>query len=919
MATQQLFSRDVHRDAITRAFGHAVGGTAEVLVFHGAPGSGKTALLGLADELTPPGALVLRASGHLAERDLPYAGLHELLTPVRELLVELPEPQAALLGRAVAFEPGGPGSSLSIANSLLQFITHHSEQRPVIVLIDDMQWLDSSSRQALIFAARRLEADAVAMVIGVREDGADELRGIGSRQAVGSLDIAAARDFLRVRFPDLSATVAETIIERSGGLPLALAEIPVELGADRRAAREPLPARFPTGRSLERLYETRLDELGIAESRALLLASLEDLDAIELAATLAVAGHGVDDLDAAERLGLIRLEEGRCLFGHPTVRSAAQSRATSTELRRAHHVLAEVFGSDPVRRASHLHAAAVGPDQRVADALARAAEVAADRGGLAEAAALWEAAASRSTDASSAQEWCSQAVTAYIQAGNGLPALRLLEQLIAGSTDTAEQTGWQCQRIVTNLWARGGLPDDSDELAARARSLATGDDATAAVDVLMALATSSLIIGDYTYGKRIADFVRAACPVERLPIGHRLMGEVLDVMVGAGGAGEFLRSDWTDRLTAPMFGDPAIPVGFAGIALGWIDEIDACEAVAQRCYDALQTHGEFAAARLSAGPLACLVHERRGDWARAELEYASAERAAIDTDFTAPFPFIALRHAYLLAAQGRDRECEALRSEAARMLTRRSPSFDHLDACVRGMLLLATGQYAQAAGTLATAAELERRMGAVGAGYTSRFADQFQAAWHLGTAADLAADLDEFESAAHRTGHPTNLATAARCRAMLVEPGQIDEAFERAMVRQGRSPQVFELARTQLCWGLRLRRARRKADARVQLLAAQQIFERLNAGGWLSLVRAELAACGHRRTAAPAAQRGPLSTLTPREFEVAQAVASGLSNPDAAIRLFISQRTVEYHLSNVYRKLDLADRRGLTTLFSPVR
>lgn len=910
-----MIGRQSHRCALLGALQRAERGTAEVLVLEGDPGSGKSTLLDFAAGQAAPDALVLRASGHVAESDLPYAGLHQLLAPLAGELGDLPAPQASALGRALALESGRPGDRFATASALLRVLTRASEPRPVVVVVDDFGWLDPSTKQALVFAARRVEADAVALLVGVRRGTAPELDGVGSRLEVGALPAAESRELLRREFPDLSAAVAERLIERAAGLPLVLTEIPAELTADQRSGRAPLPPMLPVGSFVEGLYSSRLAALDDRTRLALLLASFEDLDAATLATALDRCDLGLADFEPAEAGHLVRIVAGRCVFTHPTVRAAIQGVVTGRQMERAHEALAACFVDDPARYARHVQGRAAVLDAEVVSALVAAARQAEQQGGLAEAAACWEGAARRTHDPDIRRAYLADAVRGHVRTGAGPRALSGLAGLIEEARDEAELARWQTVRVVTSLWTEGSLPGDSDALATLAVDLtARPAEAHLGVDLFMALATSWHIWGDYRAAKELADRVRDVRPRPELTIGQLLMCDILDAMAGEPGAGGYLRSGWADGLSDDQLGDPSMPSVFAAMTLIWIDEVDACEQVGLRFRSASDGHGQSAAPRLASRSLMARVCERRGDWDRAALEFANAQLAAIDSDFPAPYPSVTLRFAYLRAMQGRSEECRELVGRATAAARQLSPALEHLRSCALGMLHLSCGRYAEAAAELAVARAGEPDLSTSVVGYTTRFVDQFQALWHLGRADEMLAELDAFEAAGELARYPTALASAERCRALVAPEPEIDERFARAAAGYQRATLAFEVARTDLLWGQRLRRARRKGDARVRLLAADRAFDRLGADGWLAQVRSELAACGERRVAGQGLV-GPLASLTPREFEIAQAAAAGASNAHVAERLFISLRTVEYHLSNVYRKVGLENRHGLADLF----
>ncbi|MDP3951339.1 AAA family ATPase [Microbacterium sp.] len=894
-------------------------GRAGVLVLHGDAGVGKSALLSAAASGLDD-VLVLRVSGHVAESDLPYAGLHQLLAPLESTLDILPVPQRSALTRALALEAGQPADRMATASAVLRLITHAAESRPVLVIADDFPWLDPSTRQTLIFMARRVDADAVAMLIAQRGRLRDDLSQIGGALEVRPMPAPEARDLLRGEHPEMSSMVAGKIIERAAGLPLALIEIAAALSEQQRQGSEPLPTKFPIGDYIEMLYEARLSRLDDAARLALLIASFEDLAPADLTVALSHADLDLASLDAPERDQLIRIADGRCVFAHPAVRGAVQIIATAYEIERAHEALAATFADDVARFALYAQGCRSIDDEDVAMALTRAAQQAEGQGAFVEAASAWEAAAARTMGEGSRRTHRARAIGCYLRSGSGREALSLLTAMIETAEDDLERAYWQGTWVVATMWVEGRPPANSDALVATGiEMMSVGDSARASLglDLVMAVASCQFIWGAYGAGKAIIDEVRRIVPSERLPIGHRLTCENLDVMVGAAGAGDFLRSDWIDEIRPEQMADPSVPVGFSGVALGWLDELDACDRVAQRCKEMTTAYTGLAAVKLSIGSMFVISIERSGEWDRAALEYRSAERTSIDSDFTAPYPYIALRRAYLLAAQGKAEDCLELRAQALAAVRRRSPAIDHIDGCVQGLLELRLGNHAAAAEFLAGSAAVERRMGTVVSGLTSRFTDQFESYWRLGRAGELSAELAEFAAAGERMRHPTMIATAARCEALLADDDEMDAAFERVVRLEAARINAFESARTHFLWGLRLRRARRKGDARRHLAVAETAFAGLDAVGWLAQVRSELAACGERRVGAGADTPGPLAALTPREFEVAKAVAAGASNTEAAERLFISQRTVEYHLAGVFRKLGVANRRTLNAFFTP--
>jgi len=917
-----LIGRDDELAALASAVARARAGTSRTVVVAGPPGSGKSALLEASVRALAPDVTVLRASGHVAESDLPYAGLHQLLMPWAAVLASHDDARARTLSGAVAFARQEPAERLPVASALVWFLAERAAAGgPVVVVVDDAQWLDASTRQALVFAARRLDADPVAFWLGSRE--ADGLRGVGATVELGPLSRGESLAVLRARHPGMSAVVAERIADETGGLPLALAEVPLDLLPAQRRGRDPLPARLPVGPSLETLYAPRLDALTEAGRFAVLLVSWDNLSTDMTARALDAAGLSRDDLDAAERLGLVVAREDGWAPVHPSFGTAVQAAATARDLDDAHSILAEVFRDDPVRHAAHLRHVGGSPPARVVEALVAAAEQAARQGAPAEAALAWESAAARTPTGHERSRLAALAAHAYMQAGAAGPATRMLSGLVAGAPDDTTRARWATLLVMAVLWSQEEPPAELDAYARLGFALVRHSEAgaepadpavSAGLDLVMSLVSLGMAWGDVGRARADADRLRASVPDDQIPTLHRALLDVLDLMTGVEGAGAFLRGDWLDAVVADGSADPTLALGFAGLALAHLGELDRCVEVARRCRELAQAADGESAARLSSNAITMIVWERRSEWSRAVLELSAAERDARDHDFTGPYAHILLRHAYIRACQGREEECHALLTRGAEVVEHQSPALAHSEACVRGMLLLSTSQFAAAATTLETAAALERATGGENLAYVARFPNQFEAFWHCRREHELIDVLTAYERRAERDQHALSRAWAARCRALIAEPQDVDALFARAVRLHDEATHGFERARSQLCWGLRLRRLRRKADARQHLEAALAEFVRLGADAWTARTRSELAACGARRVTLTDTT-SPLAELTPREFEVAQEVAAGRSNAEAAERLVISQRTVEYHLANVFRKLGIRDRGGLTAFF----
>lgn len=895
----ELIGREPQLRMLADAISDAKNGRARAVTVCGEAGSGKTMLLDAAAAEARDTVHTIRIAGHPAETDLPLAGVHQL---VRE----------ARFDGVVTAAGQDP---LRDASALLEALTTLARRRPVLLVIDDAQWLDGPSHRALVFVARRLDADAMCVVFGVRSPH-DEHLTVGTRLDVGPLSRQESLALLHRTYPQMSARVAAKIAQQAVGLPLALCEIPAELDAAQQRGTEPLPADLPLGRSITGLFAKRLAALTDAARLCLLAASFDTLSPTAYVAVLRRLGCSLDDLDEAERLGLARLREGRCQFRHPLVSAAVRNEARSQHLVAVHRALVTQFADDPVRLASHLKQDPNVDPETLRTAVLQGARAARDARSYDDAAELWKSASQLASEPTQKRAFLREAVRCLALSGAGPEARTLIEQLLAETTEAIERA--QVLRDLTwlSLWTQSVAPHDDERIEAHGIELIqAGDTRTreAGRDLLAALATAMLGAGEYRRAQQVCATLHEHV-ADRLTLEQRLLCDVIAVMAGEPGGGALLRGRWTDSYPWQHILDPATPAGFITVVPGWLGEYEIVDEVIAHCRRATDEYGPSASGFYIASSMTASQERRQGRWDRALLEFEALERMVIDTDFAAPYPFIALRHAHLLAARGDTSSCELLRQQAREQAPAWVPILAHLDHAVAGLLALSHRDFTTALQHLDLAGEIERQVGLVPSGYLSRFADTFEAAWRLGKAADRLGDLTAFEKAMDGVGHVAMLGLATRCRALAAAPQHMDALFADAVDKLSREPDGFETARTHLLWGERLRRARRKAEAHKKLSLAHETFVRLGAGSWAEQCNAELAACGIRRINDPALASGPAAQLTPREFEVAREVAGGATNAEAARRLFISERTVEFHLSSVFRKLDIDGREALRVI-----
>jgi DNA-binding CsgD family transcriptional regulator len=887
-------------DALLDAAGE---GMSAALVVVGEPGIGKTALLEYA-AASAAGFRILRARGVQSEAELAFAPLFELCRPILDRLERLEPRQNDALRATFGLSEEQGATPFAIGAATLSLLAAAAEERPLLLLVDDAHWLDPGSADALAFAVRRLRADAVAALFATR---AGEGRPFSGRELpefeLERLDASSAATLLAGARGELDAAERARVLDLAHGNPLALLELPRHPDL---AEEHPEPARV--GKQLEEAFRARADTLPEPTRRALVVAaatSTSDLGVLRTA--LARLELSFAALEPAEAAGLVSLDAAVLSFRHPLVRSALYHATDPAERRRAHAALAAALADDD-RAAWHLAAAAVGPDARAASALERAADTATRRSGFAAAAAAYERAARLSERREDRLRRLSAAADAAWLAGRTAHALALIEEALAHARDdtrrgellhlrgTIEHFAGDPARAAATLEEAAALLADSNRrLACLSLTQANGSLLTLGeVARAVVLSERLLEIGDpdqpdeylLTSLSRGASLLMDGRPEEGLPFLRRAAEAIAEE--------ELLSSNprnlpWA-ALTAFWLGDVQSMASYAAAAARWAREHGAVATLA------------FAARLLARAQLIT------GEWRVARASLAeSLDSARISGQMNQQVETLGTL-AWLDAAQGRTGECRRNVEEARALAD--SVNLRWRNDLLRALVLLELGV------GLVEPSPLERLRGALGDPPLLRDTPANATAPELVEALVRAGDTDAaaellvpFAQEAERVGQPFPRAVALRCRGLLAAEGSYEQEFECSLELHALDEDVFATARTRLAYGERLRRSGRRIDAREQLNQALGVFERLEAVSWAERARSELRATGERVRA-----RGPATSeeLTPQELQVAMLVADGRTNREVGVQLFLSPKTIEWHLGHVYRKLGIRSRAELT-------
>ena len=897
-----LTDRLSERAALDRLIETVRAGQSQALVMRGDPGVGKTVLLDhLAGQASGSGCRVARATGVQSEMELAFAGLHQLCAPMLSRAERLPAPQRDALRTVLGIAAGPPPDRFLVGLAVLSLLSEVATERPLICLVDDEHWLDRASAQALGFAARRLAADPVGLVFAARDPG-PELTGLPELEVKGLREDDARTLLESALAGPLDARVRDLIIAETRGNPLALLELPRGLSPAELAGGFGLPAAGPLTGRIEDSFGRQLNVLPDQTRRLVQLASAEpsgDRSLVWRAA--ARLGLPVDAGAPAVDAGLVEFG-ARVRFRHPLARSAAYRSASFSDRQQLHAALAEVTdpAADPDRQAWHRAQAAPGPDEDVAAELERSAGRAQARGGLAAAAAFLERAVLLTADPARHAERTLAAAQASMQAGAFGKALDLLAAAEAGPLD--EFASARVDLLRGRIAFVSNLGSDAPSLLLKAAKRLESLNLDLARETYLTAWSAASLAGHLAGAGDVLEVSRAARALPPpgdppRPIDLLLDGLARLVTDGPAAAAQTLRQTVNAFAAGDVSREEGLRWGWIAATVLW-DE-DAGRAIIARQVQLARDAG--ALEQLPTDLVALAMSDAwRGDFAAAASVIAETDAAAeVTGSRIAPYTQM-----FLASLRGNQAELTSLIAVA------------NAKAAAEGQGVAAT--YAQWAAAISD--------NGVG-GYAEAFAAARQATEHshpyvsiwalpeLIEAATRTGDTqvaaDALEQLAERTkvgGTDFGLGLEARCRALLSDGTSADDLYREAIDRLSRTRLRPELARAHLLYGEWLRRGGRRLDAREQLRKAHDMLGAIGMEAFAERARLELIATGEivRKRSAET-----VTSLTAQEAHIARLARDGRTNPEIGAQLYLSARTVEWHLRKVFTKLGISSRREL--------
>ncbi|HEY2651604.1 MAG TPA: AAA family ATPase [Solirubrobacteraceae bacterium] len=902
-ATTPLRGRVGERAVLDRLVSDARAGRSRVLVMRGEPGIGKTALL---DDLCErsEGVLLVRGTGVESEVELPFAGLHHMCSQMMEdALEQLPRPQHEALRVAFGQSAGPAPDVFLLGLAVLNRLAAAAEEQPLLVVVDDAQWLDRASAQTLSFVARRLAVESVAIVFAVR-DSVEQLSDL-PELVVSGLAAGDARELLAsVLTVPVDERVRERFMTEARGNPLALLELPHGLSVDELAGGVGAGDAHGVSRRIEESFQRRVDELPGDARLLLLVAAAEPLGDPMLtwraAARLAIAPGAAETAVAS---GLVSFG-AIVAFRHPLVRSAIYRMASLDERRRVHRALAEATEAetDPDRRAWHLAAAAVGPDEQVALELELSASRVEARGGLAAAAAFLQRAVELTPDLKRRAVRALAAAEASFQAGAFDVALGHLSTAEAGRLD-------EYQRAQVDL-ARGRIAfasevgEDAPRLLLKAaRQLETLDVRLARETYLSAWGAAWVSTGQIGGSDDLVEVCRIvrALPPPRHPQPLDLLLDGLALLVTDGHAAATAVLQRAGKVLTSIPPEDVLRWGWmATAAYTAVWDFEGLHAITAKQVQLMRDAGALAQLPLGLSQLG-MARAWMGDFAGAVSCAAEFDSVAAATGSPIA-PYILLR---LRALQGREPEAAAAIANALELATARPQAIAAVYAhWAAAILYNGLARYEEA---LSAACEA-----------TSDILNPWMSIWALAELVEAAArggDTELAGAAVERLAETTEpsgtdfaLGIQARCRALLSVGASAEDLYREAIDRLSRTRLRPDLARAHLLYGEWQRRENRRVDARAELRVAYDQFTSIGMEAFAERARRELLATGEKARKRTVETR---DDLTAQERQIAELARDGLSNPEIGARLFLSPRTVEWHLRKVFGKLGIHYRQEL--------
>jgi DNA-binding CsgD family transcriptional regulator len=901
-APRGLLDRRSECETLDRLLRSVRSGQSRVLVLRGEAGIGKTALLEYVVEQAS-GCRVLRAAGVQSEMELAFAGLHQLCGSMLDRLAGLPGPQRDALREAFGLVDGGAPDHFLVALAVLSLLAGEAEERPLACVIDDAQWLDRASRQALAFVARRLLAERIAMVFAVREPSdADEFAGLPELGVEGLGDHDARTVLASGISGPMDLRVRDRIVAETRGNPLALLELPRGLTPAELAGGFGLPDRGPLSGRIERSFRRRFESLPRDSRQLLLTAAAEPTGDVPLlwraAERLGIGAGAAGPAEAAELLEL----GARVRFRHPLVRSAIYAAAPRPEREAVHVALADATDpeADPDRRAWHRAHAAAGLDEGVAGELERSADRAQGRGGVAAAAAFLERAAELTPDPVRRGARSLAAAQAKLDAGAPEAAEALLATAELTPLDEIQVARLERLRAQIAFALRRGSDAPPLLLAAAVRLVPL--DARLARETCLEALAAGIFSGHLGNSRDVLGIARDTAPASQPPEPHDLLLDGLATRVTEGYAAAV--APLREALEAFRRADDADTADNRWL---WLACRIAADLWDHATWEALATRG-LRLARESgalsilpmAGSYRAGVHVHAGQYRAA---WALLEESSAVTEATGTTPLVQAKQ-IIAAWRGHEEEALALIEGGRRLAAARGQgmALSMIDNA-HAVLMNGLGRYEEALAAAERAcAHGEHSL------YGNVLVELIEAAVRSDQPQSAAEGLDRLADRTQASGSDWALGLEARSRA-LVTPGPAAESlYQEALQRLARASVPPYLARAQLVYGEWLRRQNRRLDARRQLRAAHEMFSRIGAEAFAERARRELAATGETVRRLTVETR---DVLTPQEAQVARLAQTGRTNPEIGAELFISPRTAEYHLHKVFTKLGIRSRKEL--------